>query len=479
MPLTNKGQKIKDSMRERYGKKKGESVFYASKNKGTIKGVEEAKKDDWIQDAEKDIEKRGTEGVCTGDKFGGPTCPPGSKRYNLAKTFRKMAKKRQDEEVRGTASPAMKALMKRTAELKAQKERAALMKANKERKDEETTSHPASAQSRLKQALGDRAYKRLSSRPNDPSPVEAARARRENKKVEEAQSFSKTATDAMRDAAKPLNPKPKKAKTPSLTAGGNTTAGANAAGDEGVPVGNDANKKAQELKQQNIKTRSMYEAAPLLAAGLRALAGPLVRRAGIAVGKGAAKGGAKRGAAKMARTAAKDPKKMAALGNAAAAGVETLTSKLKGNRKMEDNTQYENSYVNKLMESKPSRKVVETPGSTMMVARSKITDGQYQKAHGDKAASKKSGKAAGKLIAQAMKDHTGYRRIGSMLAEAMGLVEMQYHGKSYIRKKGKDLENKPKLDIPAGSKLAPRTPLTKKKPGETTAQAIERRYSKK
>ena len=41
---------------------------------------------------EKDIERRGTEGVCTGDKFGGPTCRPGTKRYNLAKTFRKMAK---------------------------------------------------------------------------------------------------------------------------------------------------------------------------------------------------------------------------------------------------------------------------------------------------------------------------------------------------------------------------------------------------
>ena len=52
-------------------------------------------KEDWIQDAEEDIEKRGTEGVCTGDKFGGPSCPPGSKRYNLAKTFRKMAKKRK------------------------------------------------------------------------------------------------------------------------------------------------------------------------------------------------------------------------------------------------------------------------------------------------------------------------------------------------------------------------------------------------
>lgn len=52
-----------------------------------------AKKKNWIQDVNKDIERRGTKGVCTGDKFGGPTCPPGSKRYNLAKTFRKMNKK--------------------------------------------------------------------------------------------------------------------------------------------------------------------------------------------------------------------------------------------------------------------------------------------------------------------------------------------------------------------------------------------------
>ena len=51
--------------------------------------------DTWIQDAEDDIEDRGTEGVCTGDKFGGPTCKPGTKRYNLAKTFRKMAKKKK------------------------------------------------------------------------------------------------------------------------------------------------------------------------------------------------------------------------------------------------------------------------------------------------------------------------------------------------------------------------------------------------
>ena len=49
------------------------------------------KDNDWIQGVTKEIKAKGTEGVCTGDKFGGPTCPPGSKRYNLAKTFKKMA----------------------------------------------------------------------------------------------------------------------------------------------------------------------------------------------------------------------------------------------------------------------------------------------------------------------------------------------------------------------------------------------------
>ena len=53
--------------------------------------------ENWIQDAEKDIERRGTEGVCTGEKFGSESCPPGSKRYNLAKTFRKMAKNRKKD----------------------------------------------------------------------------------------------------------------------------------------------------------------------------------------------------------------------------------------------------------------------------------------------------------------------------------------------------------------------------------------------
>ena len=44
MPLNEKGRKIIKSMKEQYGKKRGEQVFYASKNKGVIKGVEKKKK---------------------------------------------------------------------------------------------------------------------------------------------------------------------------------------------------------------------------------------------------------------------------------------------------------------------------------------------------------------------------------------------------------------------------------------------------
>lgn len=40
MPLTDKGKKIMRSMKKKYGSEKGESVFYASRNKGTISGVE-------------------------------------------------------------------------------------------------------------------------------------------------------------------------------------------------------------------------------------------------------------------------------------------------------------------------------------------------------------------------------------------------------------------------------------------------------
>ena len=44
MPLTKKGKKIIKSMKKSYGKKRGEQIFYATKNKGKIKGVDTKRK---------------------------------------------------------------------------------------------------------------------------------------------------------------------------------------------------------------------------------------------------------------------------------------------------------------------------------------------------------------------------------------------------------------------------------------------------
>lgn len=44
MPLTKKGQKVKAEMKKEYGAKKGEQVFYATENKGKIKGLVKGKK---------------------------------------------------------------------------------------------------------------------------------------------------------------------------------------------------------------------------------------------------------------------------------------------------------------------------------------------------------------------------------------------------------------------------------------------------
>lgn len=43
MPLTPKGKKVKKAMTKTYGPKKGKQVFYASINKGTVKGAEKKK----------------------------------------------------------------------------------------------------------------------------------------------------------------------------------------------------------------------------------------------------------------------------------------------------------------------------------------------------------------------------------------------------------------------------------------------------
>jgi len=40
MPINEKGKEIMSNMKSEYGAKKGKEVFYASRNKGTIKGVD-------------------------------------------------------------------------------------------------------------------------------------------------------------------------------------------------------------------------------------------------------------------------------------------------------------------------------------------------------------------------------------------------------------------------------------------------------
>jgi hypothetical protein len=40
LPLTSKGREIESAMKKEYGEKKGEQVLYASKNAGTITGID-------------------------------------------------------------------------------------------------------------------------------------------------------------------------------------------------------------------------------------------------------------------------------------------------------------------------------------------------------------------------------------------------------------------------------------------------------
>lgn len=44
MPLTKKGHKVMKSMAKTYGPKKGEQVFYATRNAGKLSNVERGKK---------------------------------------------------------------------------------------------------------------------------------------------------------------------------------------------------------------------------------------------------------------------------------------------------------------------------------------------------------------------------------------------------------------------------------------------------
>lgn len=44
MPLTAKGRKVMRELKDEYGEKRGEAVFYSMVNSGKLTGVEEKKK---------------------------------------------------------------------------------------------------------------------------------------------------------------------------------------------------------------------------------------------------------------------------------------------------------------------------------------------------------------------------------------------------------------------------------------------------
>jgi hypothetical protein len=44
VPLTKKGKKVKAAMAKTYGKERGERVFYATENKGSLKGLAKKEK---------------------------------------------------------------------------------------------------------------------------------------------------------------------------------------------------------------------------------------------------------------------------------------------------------------------------------------------------------------------------------------------------------------------------------------------------
>ena len=51
----------------------------------------------FIQSVFEKAKKKGTAGDCTGSKFGSPSCPEGSKKYNFAKLIRRIAQEKHNK----------------------------------------------------------------------------------------------------------------------------------------------------------------------------------------------------------------------------------------------------------------------------------------------------------------------------------------------------------------------------------------------
>lgn len=53
------------------------------------------KKKKWIQAAFKKIRAKGTKGKCSGKRYGKGACSPGTKAYAMAKTLKKLRKRKK------------------------------------------------------------------------------------------------------------------------------------------------------------------------------------------------------------------------------------------------------------------------------------------------------------------------------------------------------------------------------------------------
>mgnify|MGYP003628106707 FL=1 len=234
------------------------------------------------------------------------------------------------------------------------------------------------------------------------------------------------------------------------------------------------------------------ELLPALAAG--------AARVGAAVGRGVAAAG--KGAARMlkrkaARKAIASAQGVATGGDAAKKQAE-LGQQAASDRDLEE-TKMNNTYVNKLMETYGARKMTsdEKEGAKKLAAHGRGGPHDTSKKAKDKAKFEAGQKIFGKTKSfnpgapefrptaaseKKMKDHTEYHQIGFVMAEAMGLIKVKKDtGADEITKAAGDPEahERRHTNIPAGAKLAKRTPLTKKKPGESTAQAIRRSAEEK
>jgi len=103
MPLTEKGRKIKAEMKDQYGPEKGEEVFHASRNKGTIEGVESNSSSN--PNPLPPPERGGTP-KRIGEDMGEPGGPhtPGAKEKRRKKAAKKKAAKKKANRKKSTKS---------------------------------------------------------------------------------------------------------------------------------------------------------------------------------------------------------------------------------------------------------------------------------------------------------------------------------------------------------------------------------------